>query len=96
MPHTKGPWTPEEHKVGGESAFIYIKSKHSQYNDVATVYCTNNEARQADVALICAAPELLEALEEVLKMEHLSVHDNLSINNLIAKAKGKGKNGIIK
>lgn len=55
--HTPGPW---DNNAPHEQT---IKAKGK---DVATVYCSNKDW-QANARLIAASPDLLEALEQLLK-----------------------------
>ena len=66
--HTPGPWEIEEHYHSG---YRWISGpKHSQLAQV--VWCMSYEDRspecEANAHLIAAAPELLEALENLLKV----------------------------
>ena len=63
MKHTKGPW-----KILGSST-LNIQSDRTKVGErrrIASLLATNAEDN-ANAALIAAAPEMLEALEEVAK-----------------------------
>jgi hypothetical protein len=73
--HTPGPWTVasgQRSDDGGE-AYFEIGSQDGSLSSVARCYFDPrlNEERHAalaDAALIAAAPELLEALEEMVRL----------------------------
>ena len=68
MNHTPGPWaTRESPEHWGRIDFII----HSEDTDVATAWQGGTKANRANACLIAAAPDLLEALEEVLGWETL-------------------------
>lgn len=98
--HTKGPWeciTREE----SDGIWSYIGPVYNKTNDIAKID-TCNEDRLADVNLIAAAPDLLEALEHTLAdLKRCEAHFNktkdFGVSSLalglaeqaIAKAKGE-------
>jgi hypothetical protein len=68
MNHTPGPWTTRESPEHWGRIDVII---HSEDTDVATAWRGGTEANRANANLIAAAPDLLEALEEVLGWETL-------------------------
>ena len=90
--HTPGPWEIEEHYHFG---YRWISGpEHSQLAQV--VWCMEDEDRspecEANAHLIAAAPELLEALENLLKVHEgeggTQRHAGDMARAAIAKAKG--------
>lgn len=72
MSHTPGPWTigpadwmiSQKHGVGWRNFPVRAPG----WYDVATVYCDEDDAEQdANVNLIAAAPDLLEACKYMLE-----------------------------
>jgi hypothetical protein len=87
MNHTPGPWTTRESKEHWGRVDVII---HSEATDVATAWQGGTKANRANANLIAAAPDLLEALEEVLGWETLcpiEVYERARA--AIAKARGK-------
>lgn len=91
--HTPGPWEIEEHYHFG---YRWISGpEHSQLAQV--VWCMEYEDRslgcEANAHLIAAAPELLEALENLLKVHEgeggTQHHAGDMARTAIAKAKGE-------
>lgn len=83
--HTPGPWT-----VGyNDNQCVY-----SDYRQVASVQC-NQKEWEANARLIAAAPELLEALKEVLAWASYGVPNarkeqmRKAVGGAIAKAEGR-------
>ena len=100
MTHTPGPWKVDENHKG----FVNIRRDVDSYtSDIATVWDFYAENYESNASLIAAAPDMLEALEEVVALtENLQVcpfcscvldhrPDCLShgINATIKKARGK-------
>lgn len=77
MKHTPGPWnqTSEIDKKGKLTGkhFIYDSNDGlgSVYRGVATVYGKDKKENKANRDLIAAAPEMLAALETMLKLVEL-------------------------
>ncbi|QTL96537.1 hypothetical protein GM661_00420 [Iocasia frigidifontis] len=102
MKHTPGPWIPG---AASEKADIIIVAPNctnleDRYHPIAKVH-RNHSDKHANAQLISAAPELLEALEELEKVciywlpdAVLSKEENLflKIDDIINKAEGKGIN----
>lgn len=79
---TEGPWEAREYgdhtvmAIGPVKDWIAIPQ--------------NNDKRLANARLIAAAPEMLEALEEIVKRNEIQNWFNLDLaRTAIAKAKGK-------
>lgn len=85
--HTPGPWTATGHDGG---MCVVVESKWGSVAKALPVGCEVQEA--ANARLIAAAPELLEALEEIaeqLELEGPSCSDILAAARAaIAKARG--------
>ena len=90
--HTPGPWEIEEHYHFG---YRWISGpEHSQLAQV--VWCMEDEDRspecEANAYLIAAAPDLLEALQNLLKVHKgeggTQHHAGYIARAAIAKAKG--------
>ena len=98
MKHTKGPWKACEHGGYGDYDGNCIVILGDDLR-VAIVLGSDNEETNANARLIAAAPDLLEALENL----HANIAEYARINNLggfdnqdmqqaraaIAKAKGE-------
>lgn len=71
MSHTQGPWKVDENHKG----FVDIRRDVESYTSViATVWDFYAENYESNARLIAAAPDMLEALEEVVAMtENLQV-----------------------
>ena len=92
--HTPGPW------VASRGSFLFQIAINSESDTLAVVYGENGE-NEANARLICAAPELLEALTDALEdydawMKGAEVTPNESLQAwtnkaraAIAKAKGE-------
>jgi len=87
--HTDGPW------IADAVNMIYPQNANpSPYNAIATAFDFNTEKAKANALLIASAPELLEALENLLPFVIYRGNIN-AINakkfaeNAIKKAKGE-------
>lgn len=85
MSHTKGPWTVVAQRL------TPIKGQTS--HDADTAYFLMGDDQQesqelANAALIAAAPEMLELLIDLRKLDMEIGSWNDDIDNLIKKAKG--------
>lgn len=103
--HTPGPWKVSEHRYSKRGArysrpAVIAESGHYITTEVHA-HNLNPESTQANVALIAAAPELLEVAEEALDVMELFytdspaasvLHHDLSerMRAIIAKAKDEG------
>ena len=98
MEHTPEPWEVVDHKTEP----CQIKSKRADLR-ICDVWCTDFPHGKANARLIAAAPELLEALEEIFRICEGPVGDLLTGDSMndtglydgmyivkaaIAKAKG--------
>lgn len=83
MTHAPGPWTAERNRYHDVS--IYSDRKF-----IAYVYCDEDEPEPeiANVKLICAAPDMLAALEAVL-WEDSGLACIEQVRDAIRKAKGE-------
>lgn len=98
--HTPGPWNLSESHSGADRSVFALSPKHQNPIWIARVYNgdgsihTPAPIRDANARLIAAAPDLLEACEETLRLHDLSEDDRLAgvigiaIRAAIAKAKG--------
>lgn len=78
--HTPGPW-----KVIGSKSSIGVSSSDGEIIEPYT--CSTDEGR-ANLALIAAAPELLAALEDIVKRNEIQNWFNLDqAKQAIAKAR---------
>lgn len=76
--HTPGPWRLRE--LNNSTLAVYGSGEYD------IVFPKRNAPRDADARLIAAAPELLEALEEIMKCEAAFSTDQLTFaNNVIKK-----------
>lgn len=86
--HTPGPWKWED-------LCLKTQSDNSIYKSVLELgcgCCTSGDIEDADVCLIAAAPELLEALEDLLYQANLSEEGGWDFEQAraaIAKARGR-------
>lgn len=94
MAHTQGPWYVEERNPGE-----YDITTGENGQDLAFLLDGINTNPEANAWLIAAAPDLLEALEGLVKaidLSHLNIREHFSLLNYhaaslkaIAKAKGR-------
>jgi len=90
--HTQGPWVIYDERAAHGSRLIYSSSEYG----VGEVWDINNNGEnKANAHLIAAAPELLKALEALLRdAETMAAISGLNIRTIeparavIAKAKG--------
>ena len=90
--HHSGPWVTEQPE--GKS-YAWVSSSDGASGDLATVWRDNGNAL-ANARLMAAAPDLLEALRELLSAVQRSVCENSgpaqdSAITAIAKATGQGE-----
>jgi len=87
--HTPGPWRYEEF---GPNVIIKA-TKNPMLSVVHSLYQESREQTEANAHLIAAAPELLEALENLLKVHEgeggTQYHAGDMARAAIAKAKGE-------
>lgn len=89
MSHTPGPWLTTESTEHWGRVNVTIQAAFTA-NDIATAWQGNTETNRANARLIAAAPELLEALEEVLGWETLCPIETYEMASAaIAKARGQ-------
>lgn len=89
--YTKGPWAVNEDGWKVES-----EKEHGWVNDGWVICNLHGTDKEANASLIAAAPDLFEALEDLLEYDHILRE---SVNNTdvdaahaaIAKAKGQDK-----
>ena len=80
MSHTQGPWEYNEEELSTGMSFDVYNENGKR---ITEAYVTQKEAR-----LIAAAPELLEALEDIYKRGYeMSQYE--MVRSLIAKARGQ-------
>ena len=91
--HTPGPWTVrrrfdvyQDTQTPGVGGTFVASTK-----GVSELPESINQVCEADAKLIAAAPELLEALEIILKDERLSAEAYLFTSHVIRKAKGESE-----
>lgn len=85
MSHTPGPWEVDKRMSG-----YNVKVKDQDYY-ICETFGEYDDVDKADAHLIAAAPELLEALEELLGWEILCpVEFEEKARAAIAKARGQG------
>ena len=88
--HTKGPWATDEDDH--DAPHQNIKVKAGKHHTVCTVWIDDapvrdfNSAQQANARLIAAAPELLEALQEMVEIAESQGHIVKRARDAIAKA----------
>jgi hypothetical protein len=90
--HTKGPWSLIPHYEPNQ--FMVVAGNYPDATPVCSIDSAG-ETRQANAAIIAAAPELLQALERVLSSIPLSIqsvtlnYDLCDARHAIKKAKGE-------
>lgn len=96
--HTPGPWRVEiragdEWYFGGgnDQEFVIrgLKDPEAGGDDPIAVYSADTEEDRANARLISAAPELLEALKEVIKVSDRATVEFDAARAAIAKAEGR-------
>lgn len=92
--HFKGPWIAENVGFGGSVWQIatYVEGKGTQI--IAEIKGKDYDQKQKNAALIAAAPDLLESLDELLGLTMDTCGDTATIRKAIAaitKARGAGK-----
>lgn len=90
--HTPGPWVVDESTDGRSKGFIRHQTEEGHSVAICRVTGTywSHEQREANRRLIAAAPELLEALEEIVARNEIQHWFNLDQARFaIAKAKGE-------
>jgi hypothetical protein len=97
MSHTPGPWLTTESTEHWGRVNVTIQAAFTA-NDIATAWQGNTETNRANARLIAAAPELLEALEQLYHLID-NAHDGDRVFTFelaqkakaaIAKARGQG------
>lgn len=88
---TKGPWY-----VHNNDVYLEVFSDKGAICDTCMSGhqfdggdCTEGKFAKANAHLIAAAPEMYDALEHILENQALGSPLALSINNLLAKARGE-------
>lgn len=64
--HTPAPWWPTDHGVRDRGGYIAHMNSVQRYEGQDERYAREVAQREADKLLIAAAPDLLEALEDML------------------------------
>jgi hypothetical protein len=89
MSHTPGPWLTTESTEHWGRVNVTIQTAFTA-NDIATAWQGNTETNRANARLIAAAPELLEALEELMGWQSLASSEaKRKARDAIAKARDK-------
>ena len=87
--HTAGPWEARWTSVRA-TARVFATSVY--FGELATCWDggeISTKERDANARLIAAAPDMLEALELVMREEVLAVGVEMIVSSAIAKAKGE-------
>jgi len=92
MTHTQGPWS----YIGNGDVVAKSEKYCGGEKDIASVFLTVNDEDEANARLIAAAPELLEALQAIVKSlvdqddEGMIEHAQQMIDARVAIAKATG------
>lgn len=92
MTHTQGPWS----YIGNGDVVAKSDKYCGGEKDIASVFLTVNDEDEANARLIAAAPELLEALQAIVKSlvdqddEGMIEHAQQMIDARVAIAKATG------
>lgn len=99
MKHTKGPWKAVKYQ---NTSYYTVRQDHSTYGiDARTLAGSDDDLKFHDAHLIAAAPEMLEALENILGSMlyaanfldaplNSTFRDNVKlVENAIKKARGE-------
>ena len=97
--HTPGPWAADMEPTDDGQIYVY-PAKYPEYDndrkDICDVHAYHgSEQRDANAALIAAAPELLEALNEILHCIEMGAGDERwnaaceAARARVAKAEGR-------
>ncbi len=88
MKHTPAPWN-----LGTETLIVRSANRENHIADCGISYSLSDNEMKANAVLIAAAPELLEALEAMMKFAESGTYDDddpLELASVaIAKAKGE-------
>lgn len=94
--HTPGPWRLHRHHKPISNQWIFQVVTDEEYGEIVAGTCTNpqrpEEVREANAHLISAAPDLLEALSEVVEWLELGDHAgpmHSKARTAISKARGE-------
>jgi hypothetical protein len=88
--HTPGPWH-RNIRAGGKYPTVFYGDHYSEIKHVAHIARNDPDEMEANIDLICAAPELLAALEELVLAPNKIRPEKYweAARAAIAKAKGQ-------
>lgn len=88
--HTPGPWWPTESGVRYRGGYIAHTNSVQRYEGQDERYAREVAQREADKLLIAAAPDMLEALQNLENDDGSSMPDSAwkLVKDAIAKATG--------
>ena len=87
MNHTPGPWTTDRKGMHGVANYTIIGTPINWHAEIARVYHGDRFADfDANVRLIAAAPELLDALKAMVSYIQTGAHEGGELKTCLADA----------
>jgi hypothetical protein len=90
---TPGPWfaAPAAHPIEGTPPFWYVNTGPDSYDPAVAATWGPSETHEANARLLAAAPELLDALHDLLKATNFDDGEPWIVGAHAAIAKAEGR-----
>lgn len=88
LSHTPGPWEAEKHSKGYRSYWHIYDRAFSRY--ICDVGGETGDQEEGNARLIASAPDLLEALEEIVSLPGFKAEEEYRRRALAAIRKARG------